>query len=331
MTLPAVGLLGVGKFLPPKVVANDDFVAMGLDTSDAWITERTGIKERRIADADMATSDLAFEAAKAALAHAGKTAQDIDLIVVATSTPDHPLFPSVACQLQDRLGARSVGAFDVSAACSGFNFALSVGTQAIQTGNANTVLVVSADCLSRFLNWKDRGTCILFGDGAGAVVLGKVQAGYGILATELRSEGQYGSILNVPAGGSKKRLPDQEDESFIYMDGKAVFKVAVHTVVDTVHSILKTAGLSPDQIQLLVPHQANVRIIEKIRETLHLSPEQVMVNIAQYGNTSASSIPIALTEAVEANRIQDGDLVLTIGFGAGFTCAASIIRWGGFL
>lgn len=328
--LRAAGILGVGKCLPDKVVTNRDIVDMGLETSHEWIVERTGIEARRIADETLSTSDLAYGAAKSALHDARVSPQDIDLIIVSTTTPDYPLFPSVACLLQERLGIPHVGAFDLSAACSGFNYALTVGSQFIRTGAAKKVLVVSADCLSKYVDWSDRSICILFGDGAGAVVLGETEKGYGVLTSSLHSDGSQADILIVREGGARTPITEavlKRHSHYIYMDGRSVFKVAVNTVVPAVLAELEKLNLTAEDIDLFIPHQANLRIIEHTRQKLGLREDQVMVTIRKYGNTSAASIPIALCEAKEEGRLKDGDIIATIGFGAGFTWGASVIRW----
>jgi len=325
-----VGIVGWGKFLPPNVVSNFDLVSMGIDTSDEWIVERTGIKSRRIAPADMSTSDMAFEAAKIALERSGKATSEIDLVIVATTSPDYIGFPSTASILQNRLGLRTVGAFDLSAACSGFGYALATGTQFVQNRTCRNVLVVGADSLSKLVNWSDRGSCILFGDGAGAVVLSATQEP-GVIASDLHADGSEGSILMIKGGGTRKPLSDQvvaDKEHLIFMEGRSVFKVAVNTVVNSLLETLGKIGKVPDDIDQLVLHQANSRIIQYVGEKLGLPDSKVFSNIATYGNTSAASIPIAIDEAVECGRIRPGDLVATIGFGAGFTWATNIIRWG---
>jgi len=330
--LKSVGILGLGKALPQKRVTNNDLVLSGLDTSDEWIFSRTGIRERRVCDPGVATSDLATQACKEALTHWGGSIRAVDLVLVATSTPDYPLFPSTACLVQHKLGLTHIGAFDLSAACSGFSYALTTAVQYVQTGQASHVLVAGADVLSRFINWKDRSICVLFGDGAGAALVGPVKQGYGILYSKLYSAGEHFDILKVQAGGSLNPITQAAIEAFentIYMNGKAVFKVAVESVVPALELALSTAGLKASDIDLLVPHQANQRIVELIQHKLHLSDNQVFMNIDKYGNTSAASIPIALKEASEKGLLKEGCLVLTVGFGAGFTWAVNIIRFGG--
>ncbi|MEK7298971.1 MAG: beta-ketoacyl-ACP synthase III [Candidatus Margulisiibacteriota bacterium] len=327
----SVGILGVGHYVPERVVTNADIVAMGLDTSDEWIVERTGIRERRLCAPDQATSDLAFEAAKNALADARVSPEEIDLVIVATTTQDYLGFPSVACLLQHRLGLRQIGAFDLAAACTGFNYALSVGVQFVRTRFANKVLVVGADCLSKYVDWSDRSICVLFGDGAGAVVLGEVSEGLGVLTSDLHADGSKADLLMVKGCGSRDRVNHEvikNEDNYMNMNGKAVFKVAIHCVVPCVLNALSKVNLKPDDLDFLVPHQANVRIIDQAREKLSLPWERVVVNLDRYGNTSAASIPIALSEAKQAGRFQSGQLLGLVGFGAGFTWGANLVRWG---
>ena len=327
----SVGILGIGKYLPPRIVTNHDIVAMGVETSDEWIVERTGIRERRIADDSIATSDMAVAAARVAMERAGVVGTDIDLVIVATTSPDHLGFPSTACLVQDRLGLPTVGAFDLSAACSGFVYALTTGAQFIETGHCKRVLVIGADCLSRWVDWSDRGSCILFGDGAGAVVLGEVSPGFGILTSRLNADGSEAGILMIKDGGTRTAITSASfgtHDHLIHMEGRAVFKVAVNTVVAALLDRLSAIGLTPADVDLLIPHQANSRIIDYITTKLGLTPDQVYSNIDRYGNTSAASIPIAFEEAVAEGRLKPGQIVATIGFGAGFTWATSILRWG---
>lgn len=327
----SVGILGIGKYLPPRIVTNHDIVAMGIETSDEWIVERTGIRERRIADDSIATSDMAVAAARVAMERAGVVGTDIDLVIVATTSPDHLGFPSTACLVQDRLGLPTVGAFDLSAACSGFVYALTTGAQFIETGHCRRVLVIGADCLSRWVDWSDRGSCILFGDGAGAVVLGEVSPGFGILTSRLNADGSEAGILMIKDGGTRTAITSESfgtHDHLIHMEGRAVFKLAVNTVVAALLDRLSAIGLTPADIDLLIPHQANSRIIDYITTKLGLTPDQVYSNIDRYGNTSAASIPIAFEEAVAEGRLKPGQIVATIGFGAGFTWATSILRWG---
>jgi len=318
-------IIGVGSFVPEKVMTNDD-IAQLVDTSDEWIASRTGIRERRIADENTATSDLALAAAQKALKAANFPAEDLDLIVVGTTTPDY-LYPSVGCLVQNKLGATKAAAFDVSAACSGFNFALTVGSSFVEKGTHKNVLVVGADTSSKYLDWTDRGTCILFGDGAGAVLLTASDDDAGILSHWLKSEGHLGHLLIMPGGGS--RDPEQKNSRFITMDGKEVFKFAVRVLEEATRESLKLAGITLEEVDLLIPHQANMRIIQHVIKKMGLPKEKVYVNLDRYGNTSAASIPLALDEALADGKINKGDIIALVGFGAGLTCGANIIKWGG--
>jgi 3-oxoacyl-[acyl-carrier-protein] synthase III len=318
-------IVGVGSCTPSKVVTNEELAKL-VDTSDEWIKTRTGIQERRVSDYGTSTSDLAFIAAERALQNANLPAEELDLIVVGTTSPDY-LFPSVGCILQNRLKATKAAAFDVSAACSGFNYALTVGSTFIENGAYKNILVVGADTLTKYLNWKDRGTCILFGDGAGAAVLTAKDDGSGVLANWLKAEGKLGHHLTMPGGGS--RDPEHHNERFITMDGKEVFKFAVRVLEEAIREILKKADLSVNDIDLLIPHQANSRIIDHVIKKMGLPKEKVYVNLHKYGNTSAASIPLALNEALAEGKIKKDDIVVLVGFGAGLTCGANVIKWGG--
>ena len=315
-------IIGLGRALPEKVVTNDD-LSKTVETSDEWIATRTGIRERRVTTYDEATSDLGFKAAKEALAQSKLPPELIDLVITATCSPD-TLFPSTACILQDKLGLKNAVCFDVSAACSGFNFALSVASTYISSGEYKNVLVVGADTLTKYLDWNDRSTCVLFGDGAGAAVLSASSDGSGIISSYLMSSGFDGKYLVMPGGGS--RDPEERGGRFIRMDGKEVFKFAVRALEDTVLKALKLAKLSISDVNLLIPHQANIRIIDHAIKKLGLSKEKVYVNLERYGNTSAASIPIALTEASQAKRFKAGDIVVLAGFGAGLTAGANVIK-----
>lgn len=321
-------IVGTGSDLPSKIVTNRD-LELTVDTSDEWITVRTGIKERRVLEDGKGNADMAFEAAKRALADAGMDAKDLNAIIMGTVTPDYP-FPSSACVLEDMLGARNVFSFDVGAACSGFLNALAVADSFIRTGQVNNALVVGSDALSRLLNWQDRATCILFGDGAGAVVLNATENGSGILSTKLRTDGSYVKQLYVPAGGSLKPATSEtvrRNEHTITMNGKEVFKIAVRSVEEISRQALAEAGVEVGQISLVIPHQANRRIIVAIAERLGLPMERVMVNLDKYGNTSAASIPVALDEAKRQGRIKPGDIVLFNAFGAGFAWGAAVVKF----
>jgi 3-oxoacyl-[acyl-carrier-protein] synthase-3 len=321
-------ILGTGSELPNRVVTNHELEKM-VETSDEWITVRTGIKERRVLEEGKGNADMAFRAAQRALADAQIQAGDLDAIIMGTVTPDYP-FPSSACVLEDMLGARNVFSFDVGAACSGFLNALSVADCFIRTGQINNALVVGSDALTRLLNWQDRGTCILFGDGAGAVVLGASQNGSGILSTRLRTDGSYVKMLYVPAGGSLKPATLEtvhRNEHTITMNGKEVFKTAVRSMEEISRQALSDAQIRVEDVSLVIPHQANRRIIVALAERLGIPMEKVMVNVDKYGNTSAASIPVALDEAKRQGKIKTGDIVLLNAFGAGFAWGAAVVKF----
>lgn len=328
MNLHPVGIIGTGKYVPENILTNQQLEQM-VETNDEWIVTRTGIKERRLAAEQEATSDLAYEAAKRAIAAAGLTADDIDLIIVATITPDM-FFPSTACLLQDKLGATKAAAFDLSAACSGFIYGLATGSNMIATGMYKHVLVVGAETLSRITDYTDRNTCILFGDGAGAVVLGQVEQGRGFKSFELGADGSGGELLRVRGGGSRLPASAQtlsEKQHYIYMAGNDVFKFAVRIMGSAAEEALAKAGMSKEDVDLLVPHQANIRIIQSALSRLNLAEEKAMINLDKYGNMSAASIPVALAEAVEQNRVKEGDCLVFVGFGGGLTWGASVLIW----
>ena len=317
-------IIGVGSALPDKIVTNND-LAKTVETSDEWIKTRTGIEQRRISDEKTATSDLAIKAAQKALAKSGLAAEAIDLIIVSTTTPDY-LFPSVSCLLQKNLNATNAAAFDVSAACSGFNYALTVADNFIRSGSYKNILVVGADTLTKYLNWQDRGTCVLFGDAAGAVILTATDKEEGIIANWLKAEGHLGDKLIMPGGGS--RDPEQKNGRVITMDGKEVFKFAVRVLEESIKKVLEKAQITIEGINLLIPHQANTRIINHVVKKMGLPKEKVYVNLHKYGNTSAASIPLALDEALADGKIKNGDVIVLSGFGAGLTCGANVIKWG---
>jgi 3-oxoacyl-[acyl-carrier-protein] synthase III len=306
------GVIGIGKYVPERVLTNKELEKM-VDTSDEWIRTRTGIEERRIASDDIDTSDMAFYAAEKAIADANISAEDLDLILVATVTPDQP-FPSVACILQDRLGARKAAAMDVSAACSGFMYGMITAKQFIETGTYKNVLVVGAEKLSKILDWDDRNTAVLFGDGAGAAVIGPVSEGKGILSFELGSDGS----------GAKHLYQDE----FVQMNGREVFKFAVRQMGESSLNVIEKAGLQKEDVDFLIPHQANIRIMEASRQRLDLPEDKMSYTVKKYGNTSSASIPMALVEEVENDKIKDGDLVILVGFGGGLTWGAVALRWG---
>ncbi len=328
MSLRSVGIIGTGKYVPERILTNQELEQM-VETNDEWIVTRTGIQERRLASSEQATSDLAYEASMKAIAAAGLTAQDIDLIIVATITPDM-FFPSTACLLQDKLGAKQAAAFDLSAACSGFIYGLSVASSMISVGMYKHVLVVGAETLSRITDYTDRNTCILFGDGAGAVVLGEVPQDRGFKSFVLGADGGGGDLLRVNGGGS--RLPASSEtladkQHYIYMAGNDVFKFAVRIMGSAAEEAVEKAGITKDEIDLLIPHQANIRIIHAAMNRLDLSEQKAMINLNKYGNMSAASIPVALAEAVEQNRIKEGDKLVFVGFGGGLTWGSSVLIW----
>jgi len=323
-----VGVSGIGSYIPDKVITNEDLTKI-VDTSNDWIIERTGIKERRIVEKDVATSDIASMAAKKALEDANLKAEDLDLIIVATATPDHA-FPSTACIVQKKIGADKAAAFDISAGCSGFVYALAVAEGFIKSCLYERVLVIGAECLSKIVDWQDRNTCVLFGDGAGACVLEKCEENMGILAAELGSDGSNASVLIQPAGGS--RLPANDDTvknrlHYIKMEGKEVFKFAVRVMDKATQTVIDKANLELGDIDFLIPHQANIRIIEAAAKKLNLDQSKIYVNLDRYGNMSSASIPVALKEAVDEGRIKKGDNLLLVAFGAGLTWASMIIKW----
>lgn len=320
-------ITGLGKYLPEKVMTNKDLEKI-VDTNDEWITKRTGIKTRRFAAEDVTASDLGVKAAEEALKNAGINADDLDLIITATITPDM-MFPATACLIQDRIGASNAGAFDLEAGCSGFVYGITVASSFIESGIYDNVMVVGTEVLSKILNWEDRGTCVLFGDGAGAAVLQPTDKG-GILATDLGSDGSGGDTLYQPAGGSLKPASHEtvdNNEHYLYMEGTPVFKFAVKTMGSASLKVLKKAGLDKSDVDMLVPHQANTRIISSAAKKLKLSEDKVYVNLDEYGNTSAASVPIALAEAEEKGLIKNGDTVVLVAFGAGLTWASAVMEW----
>lgn len=328
MSLRSIGIIGFGKYVPEKVLTNADLEKM-VETNDEWIVSRTGIRERHIAAPEQATSDLAYEAAVVALQRAGIKPEELELIIVATVTPD-TTFPSTACILQDKLGAKKAAAFDLSAACSGFVYSMAAANGFLQTGMYNNALIIGADTLSRITDYSDRNTCVLFGDGAGAVVLGEVPEGRGFLSFDLGAEGAGGPLLKLEGGGS--RLPASQEtveggKHFIYMNGREVFKFAVRVMGTATEEVLRKAGKTKEDIDLFVPHQANIRIIQSAMQRLDLPEEKCVINVDKYANTSAASIPLALVEAAEEGRMKEGDTILLVGFGGGLTWGASVLVW----
>lgn len=323
-----VGISGVGSFVPERIVTNHDLSKI-VDTSHEWILERTGIEERRILEEDMATSHTATIAGKRALEDSGLAPEDIDLIILATVTADYA-FPATASIVQKNLGATKAAAFDINAGCSGFVYGLIMGESFIKAGIYEKVLVIGAETLSRIMDWKDRNTCILFGDGAGACVLERTEEGYGILSSELGSDGTNGEVLILPAGGSK--LPASLDTienrlHFIEMEGREVFKFAVRVMEKTSLNALEKANLKLKDLDFLIPHQANIRIIDMAAKKLNLEKDKICINLNKYGNMSSASIPVALDESVRDNRIKKGDNILLVAFGAGLTWASTTIKW----
>lgn len=322
------GIIGIGSFAPQKVLTNSDLEKI-VDTTDEWIVTRSGIRERRIVEDGTAASDLGIEAAKRALECASLPPEKIDLIICATITGDMP-FPATSCLIQDKIGAKNAAAFDLQAGCSGWVYAISTASQFVQMGTYDNVLVVGTDVLSSVTDWTDRSTCVLFGDGAGAAVVGPVAPGEGILSIYLGADGSGGEFLKMEAGGS--RLPASEEtvrnrQHFVKMEGREVYKFAVRIMGEASVKVLEMAGLTSDDVDLFVPHQANIRIIDAAVERLGLPAEKVFINVQNYGNTSAASIPFALDEAYRFGKIKAGDVIVVVGFGAGLTWAAGVLKW----
>lgn len=314
--------------MPARVLTNAQLEKM-VDTTDEWIQTRTGILERRLAEKETATSDMAAEAARQALKAAGIAAKDIELIIVATITPDMQ-FPSTACLVQDKIGARNAAAFDIGAACAGFVYALEMGHQFIRSGAYKHLLVVGAEKLSSITDWTDRSTCILFGDGAGAAVLGRCPEGEGILCSALSSDGSKAGILKIPAGGSLIPASHESVEAglhFLKMEGKEVFKEAVSSMTEAVVEALHKCGLKPKDISLLIPHQANARIIQAIARRLPIPDEKIHLNVHRYGNMSSASTAVGLDEVFRSRQLKKGDIVVMVGFGSGLVCGAMVIKW----
>lgn len=321
-------IVGVGSYVPQRIMTNAE-LEKTVETSDEWITTRTGIKERRIAAADEFTSDLAVNAAKRAMEMAGIEADQIDLIIVATITPDMP-FPSTSCLVQEKIGASRSAAFDLEAACSGFIYGLEIGRQFIISGTYNTVMVIGAEKLSAIVDWKDRNTCVLFGDGAGAAILQNRPGAHGLLSTCLGADGGKADLLQMPGGGSRCPATNASVDArmhFLRMEGKEAFKNAVSAMCLAGKEALFRANLDVTQMACIIPHQANLRIIEAVRDRLDAQPEQLFLNLHKYGNTSAASVAIALDEAVRTGRIKTGDHILLVVFGAGLTWGAAVIEW----
>lgn len=326
---PRAAILGLGTYVPSKILTNDD-LAKVVDTSDEWITTRTGIKRRHVAAPDQTTSDLAFLASERALAQSGVRAEDLDLILVGTASPDM-YFPATACLIQERLGAPRAWAFDLLAACSSFVYGLITASQLIETGMIRHALVVGAETLTRLVDWTDRSTCILIGDGAGAVVLGPSTSGAGILCGILGADGSAGDLLKLPAGGSRIPITTTVIEQNLHrarMDGQAVFKLAVRTIPKLIEQTVAKAGWTMADIDRIIPHQANLRIIEAMANQLKLPMTKFAVNVQEYGNTSAASVPLALSDAIHDGQVSPGDRIILAAFGGGFTYAACALVWG---
>jgi 3-oxoacyl-[acyl-carrier-protein] synthase III len=327
---PYAHITGWGMAVPARVLTNADLEKM-VDTTDEWIVSRTGIRQRHIASEEESTATLAKDAALNALRVANLNPINVELIIVSTSSPEH-FFPSTACLVQDQIGATHAGAFDLSAACSGFIYALNMATQAIRSGSVQNALVIGAETLSRFVNWEDRNTCVLFGDGAGAFVLQAGDEIGGLVSAVMRSDGSGGDLLSVPAGGS--HLPTSPStvlnkQHTIHMNGREVFRFATRVIVQATKEAVASAQLKIEDVQLVIPHQANLRIIEAAMRGLEIPPDQYFVNIERYGNTSTASIPIATCEAIQQGRLRAGDNTVFVGFGAGLTWGAALVRWSG--
>lgn len=324
----SVGIVGTGSYMPEKVLTNVDLEKI-VDTNDEWIVSRTGIKERHVVDQDTPVSELCYQAALRALEDAKVSPEELDLIIVATITPDY-VFPATAGLVAERLGAKKAAAFDLEAACTGFLYGVTTGAQFIATGMYKTVLVIGGETLSKILNWEDRGTCILFGDGAGAAVLQPVEDGYGFLGYELGTDGSGGKLLSMPGGGSMHPASLEtigNKMHTIHMTGNEVFKFAVRIMGEAALKALDRAGLKKEDIDCLIPHQANSRIVDSAVKRLGIDPEKVVVNLDRYGNMSAASIPVALDEAARGGRLNYGDILVMVGFGAGLTWGAAVLKW----
>ena len=324
----SVGIVGTGSYMPEKVLKNTDLEKI-VDTNDEWIVSRTGIRERHIADPETPVSELCYQAALRALEDAKVYPEELDLVIVATITPDY-VFPATAGLIAERLGAKKAAGFDLQAACTGFLYGVTTAAQFIATGMYKTVLVIGGETLSKILNWEDRGTCILFGDGAGAAVLQPVEDGYGFLGYELGTDGSGGKLLGMPGGGSMYPATLETIEKkmhFIHMTGNEVFKFAVRIMGEAALKALDRAGLKKEDIDCLVPHQANMRIVDSAVKRLGIDPKKVVVNLDRFGNMSAASIPVALDEAARGGRLKYGDILLMVGFGAGLTWGAAVLKW----
>lgn len=323
-----IKIRSMGIYLPEKILTNADLEKM-VDTSDEWITTRTGIKERRIAREDEVTSDLGVAAARKALENGGLKPQEVDLILVATNTPD-TIFPSTACWIQKKLGVSEIPAFDLQAGCTGLLYGMIVAEALILSGSLNRVLLIGVDVLSKIINWEDRTTCVLFGDGAGALILERSEDETGMVSHFWGADGSLGELLMLPGGGTLHPTSEEtlrQKMQYLYMKGNDVFKHAVKRMGESALEALKRAGLDKSQVDYLIPHQANFRIIDATRERLNLSPEKVVVNVDRYGNMSVATIPVALYELAESGKLKKGDIIVMVAFGAGFTWASVVYRW----
>ena len=326
--MPPAGIVGLGSYVPPRVMTNDDWAGL-VETSDEWITTKTGIKERRIADPETCTSDLAVLACQQAIEEAGLSPDDIDMLILATSSPDVPL-SSTAGITQHKLGCTKSAAFDINAVCAGWVHALDIGSRYAGTPGYDNVLVVGAEVYSRILNWEDRGTCVLFGDGAGAAVLSEVDEGRGVLGSWMMSDGSGSGVIEIPAGGVRTPIPSSgfaEGDQYFQMDGRAVWRFAIEAFPQAVRGVLDRIGRDLSEVDLIIPHQANLRIVEAGMENLGLPMEKTFTNLERYGNTAGASVPIALREAVDRGVLSKGDLVVTAAFGGGLAWGANAFVW----
>lgn len=326
--MPPAGIVGLGSYVPPRVMTNEDWAGL-VETSDEWITTKTGIKERRVADPETCTSDLAVLACQQAIEEAGLFPDDIDMLILATSSPDVPL-SSTAGITQHKLGCTKSAAFDINAVCAGWVHALDIGSRYASTPGYDNVLVVGAEVYSRILNWEDRGTCVLFGDGAGAAVLSEVEEGRGLLGSWMKSDGSGSGVIEIPAGGVRTPIPSSgfaEGDQYFQMDGRAVWRFAIEAFPQAVRGVLERVGRDLSEVDLIIPHQANLRIVEAGMDNLGLPMEKTFTNLERYGNTAGASVPIALREAVENGVLSSGDLVVTAAFGGGLAWGANAFVW----
>ncbi|MGC4042518.1 MAG: beta-ketoacyl-ACP synthase III [Armatimonas sp.] len=322
-SLRGAGISGIGMCVPEKILTNSDLEKI-VETSDEWIFSRTGIRERRVAAENESTGDFATGAAREAMAVAGLNPEDVDLLLVATCTGDTNALPATATWVQEKLGAWNAAAYDLSAACAGFAYAVDAAHQYLATGRYKNVLVIGAETMTRIVDWTDRNTCVLFGDGAGAIVMTPCEPGDGVLSSVTGADGRGACKLYVPGAGTR----DPKGSPYLYMEGKDVYRFAVEIMGEAAVQALDKAGITPEQVDLFVPHQANIRIIEAAAKRMNLPPEKVFVNVEKYGNTSAASIPIAMYEAWKSGLLKPGDIIVSVGFGAGLTWGANVIKWG---